>query len=283
MNELVRHDGPSAGAMIPAGNIAPAMPPVLVDYLRMLEVHAAERAAWAKAEEAARFRRSGDPDPREQVFVGKPPSVPALDEAGRLMADAALRGYERARAPLSLGVLTAWLMPLIPAVRNPPSEEEMPAKVVGLATLLDDLPAGAFTAETRKAIEGDWFPSAGEIRRAVEPEARRLASMADLLREVSRPPAPPRPTVAIPEPVDDRPPPPDLSALAAKLRVTPEGEPTPERIAADKPKVQPQYLSDQRLVAEYTRALELASDASARAALQMRLDALKRKLSRGAA
>jgi hypothetical protein len=248
MTELVPTGGGQAVA-IPAAAPAPTLPPLVASYLRDVEVYADQRAAWAKAEEAARFRRSGDPDPREQVFVGKPPALPALDEAGRAVAKAALEAYDAALLTLTPELLTAWLLPLARVVRNRPSGQDLVAMVRQLVEVLDDLPAGAFTAETRRRLEGDWFPSAGEIRRAVEPEAARLRDMAKLLREVSRPPVAPRPALPIEPPPDDRPPPPDIAALAARaFAAAPAGEDQgPARIAGDRPKVKPYYATGDAL------------------------------------
>jgi hypothetical protein len=235
---------------IPDENLAPMVPRAVRAYLADCVVVRDQRATWEKAEETARFRRSDDPDPREKLYVGRIPTLPVLDEVGRMIAEDALQDCQRALAPVTRDVLFMWLSPLAQVVRNPIPPAMLAENVRALFALLDDLPVGAFTTETRKRIEGDWFPSAGEIRRAVEPEAARLRDLASVLHEVSKPPATPKQREPLPEPPDDRPPPPDLSTLVASLR-SPVGddEPRPERIAADRPSVKPYFLRGEALAA----------------------------------
>jgi hypothetical protein len=287
MNDLAIRSG--RDLTIPPANLTVPVPPAVSAYLRGMAAHAAEREAWAKAEEAARFRRSGDPDPREQVFVGTPPALPVLDDASRLMAEAALRGFDGALAAVTPEVLFLWLSPIAQVVRNPVPPSALAENVRALHGLIDDLPAGAFTEETRRALEADWFPSAGEIRRAVEPEAKRLQDMADLLRKVTRPPAPP-PKPITPPPEESRPFVDPLStpegqahiaALAAAFSMPKDGDGGPERIAGDKPKVKPHYIEGERLAALYEEQAKGARDPQAAAALLFRAEQIRKRLTDG--
>ena len=113
--------------------------------------------------------------------------------------------------PISLALLRLWLAPANAASRNPQSEGDFAIRCHGLIALLDDLPAGAFTQDARRVLPG-FFPSAADIRQAVEPDARRLRALLAGLEAVQRAAAPKRRDM--PEPRGER----SAEALAAVQR-----------------------------------------------------------------
>lgn len=114
------------------------------------------------------------------MYLGSRPIPPALTGPDRDAAVQAIRAMDGPLSPVTLAQLGDWLAPVNLASRNPQPEREFAARVRGIAAMVDDLPCGAFTAETRRSLPG-FFPSADDVRKAVEPEARRLRAKADAL------------------------------------------------------------------------------------------------------
>lgn len=168
-----RHSG---AVFIPARVEAPALPPKVATFLQASEAYATARAKW----------QSLPPEAREDVFVGIPPTAVVLTD-GEASEVARAEAHLAAQLnPILMAQFRLWLAPVNAAVRNPQSEEDFAVRCQGLFGMLDDLPAGAFTAEARKALPG-FFPSAADIRQAVEPGARRLLSLIAGLRAAQRP------------------------------------------------------------------------------------------------
>lgn len=132
---------------------------------------------------AAAVDRITDPDPERR----------ALTAAGRRALspperDAALAGaarYDQLLAPVLPATVAAWLAPVNAAVRNPQGAEDFAMRCAGIAELVADLPGAAFTAETRRRLRADFFPSADDVRQAVAPEAVRWAARRDALRAMA--------------------------------------------------------------------------------------------------
>jgi hypothetical protein len=176
---------------IPDRLLLPALPAAAAAFVSRLDGWLEQRQRRDEAERRA--RESDKPNPAilrelEDTFVPAKPARPFLTDADRQMLAAALADMDARLAPVTAPVLAAWLAPINAVVRNPQSREDFQTRVLGLADLLADLPAGAFTAEARRSMAPDFFPSVGEIRRAVEPNARALLSRRKALDEMAAPP-----------------------------------------------------------------------------------------------
>ena len=173
MSAMTKH-GANGTVAIPASLPLPVLPPAADAYLRNAAQYAAQRARIAAAA----------PPEREAMFAGLLPSVPDLGCDDRAAARRALAALDDMARGVSLATLAAWLAPVNAAVRNPQNQPDFEARVHGLRELLSDVPAGAFTAESRRRLAPDFFPGPGDIRRALEPDAARITSHAAALRRM---------------------------------------------------------------------------------------------------
>ncbi len=167
----------ASGVAIPERLVEPAVSPAAASYIGASIAREAERAAFAAA----------SPTQRETMFVSPIPARPALTRQQVAECERAADAIAWHLRPVSLPHLAAWLAPVNAAVRNPQSRDDMMARVVALHEMLGDLPGGAFTADTRRRLRPDWFPSAGEIRAVVEPGARLLTAQHELLLRMVEP------------------------------------------------------------------------------------------------
>lgn len=121
--------------------------------------------------------RYGDDDPG---FAMAPPALSPQDHA------AARQTAEYFDALLAHTVtrehLAAWLLPINAASRNPQSPTDFAFRCDALAALLDDLPAAAFTHETRRRMPTGFFPSHEDIREIIQPIADDWRRKRDALR-----------------------------------------------------------------------------------------------------
>jgi hypothetical protein len=257
MNQLTRPLRAANGAVAVQSYFAPpALPPRLMKYLDSAAEHAAVRARWAAA----------SPDERECMFVGPLPQLPVLTDAERDECVEAQHHLDSLMSPLAIEILANWLVPLNAAVRNPQGQEEFRTRVVALSELLADQPRGAFTAEARRRLSGDWFPSAAEIRAAIAPDvaalrARATAIRAALAKAPQPPPAPERSTRT----------PSEIEAVHAMV-----GAYVAEVRGKDRPEmrnVKAQPLSDGALLAQYEQMAAAGNPAA-----QTRCEALRRAL-----
>lgn len=201
MNDLARVSAPG----IPDRLFMPALPAPAASYLARLDTWAEERARFAAAKHHAEVERRGHPDAMAElsnVYVSPKPRLPVLTDNDRAAIAAAIADLEARLAPISAARLGEWLAPINAAVRNPQNRDDFTTRVRGMAEVLNDLPMGAFTAEARRALALDFFPGAGEIRRAVQAGADALAAKRAALRDIEAPPAIPEPP---PEPRRDGP------------------------------------------------------------------------------
>jgi hypothetical protein len=247
---------PDTAPAIPQALPAPPVPASVAGFARAVQIHAEARAAFAAASEAE----------REGMFVGSPPRPPMLAERERAEAKRAADAAAWQLRPVPPALFRAWLGPVNAAVRNPQGAEDFEVRCAGLHALLDDLPAGCFTVEARRALPA-FFPSADDIRRAVEPGARKLRALADALAASLAPV--PEPTM--PEPAA-RPSPEEIEAMQAKAREV-IAELTRNGAKPERTPPKPMPLSDGALLALY----EAMGDAG-----KHRAAALRRKLEAGA-
>jgi hypothetical protein len=228
---------PDTALAIPQALPAPPVPASVAGFARAVQLHAEARAAFAAASEAE----------REQMFVGSPPRPPMLAERERAEAKRAADAIAWQLRPVPPALFRAWLGPVNAAVRNPQGAEDFEVRCAGLHALLDDLPAGCFTAEARRALPA-FFPSAEDIRRAVEPGARRLRALADALTASLAPvPGPTLPGSAAPPSPEER-----AAMLAQARQVAAELRANADaREAGDRPAAKAVPLSDGALLALY--------------------------------
>lgn len=192
----------STGALVIHARIeAPPLPDKVAAHVRAVVAIAAERERFYTLSLEA----------RENAFVPRLPPAPALSSAELDLVQRAIGDVEERLQPISLALLRLWLGPVNAGVRNPQSEADFAVRCHGLIELLDDLPAGAFTQDARRVLPG-FFPSAADIRQAVEPDARRLRTLLAGL-EAARRGASPK-LREVPEPRGER----SAEALAAVRR-----------------------------------------------------------------
>lgn len=231
-------------------------------------------AAQTEAEQRARFI-AASPEERERMHVS-PAMVPVLSERDRSDAEAAAQAIQAQLAPISLAAFRAWLAPVNAAVRNPQEEDEFALRCSGMHMLLDDLPRGAFTAEARRKLPA-FFPSAQDIRDAVEPGGKRLLATQRAIRKaldaksetVSRDPMPEERRGA--RSMDE------ILAVKAKVAAF-KAEVEANAPLPPKPKAQPRYLSDGQLLAQYEILAREGATEEARAAAKLRANALRQRI-----
>lgn len=245
---------------IPHALPMPPVPEPVAAHMRHAELHAEARAAFAAA----------SPEERETMFVGSAPALPVLTGQVRRDAEIAEAALARETSPVTAAMFRAWLGPVNAAVRNPQPQADFEVRCMGLFTLLDDLPAGAFTAEARRALPA-FFPSAEDIRKAVEPGARRLRATLATLRDAlaAKPQQDAQQPVREPQHVRDAMAE-QARLLAAELRAA-----GAEREAAGRQPARAVHLSDGALLARYERLASEGNFAAAAraAALRARLGA----------
>lgn len=180
MSQSVANLGANAIAL-PQHLPIPVMPDAAARHITAAEAREAQRQAFLRASR----------EEREAMFVPPPRRTPVLSQAEAVECRRGAEYIDRAMEPISLGHLAAWLAPINASVRNPQSRDDLAVRVRALHEMLGDLPAGAFHVQARRALSPDWFPSAGEIRAAVEPGARQMRATAEYLRSMASPPPPP--------------------------------------------------------------------------------------------
>jgi hypothetical protein len=124
--------------------------------------------------------QNGRDDPGH--YVAPQPVSDADWRAAQVAADR----FEALLAPMTPDVLGAWLLPVNAASRNPQAPAEFAMRVSGLAEMLGDMPAAAFTSEARRALRTGFFPSHEDIRAAVAPVAEAWRRKRDALRNLPR-------------------------------------------------------------------------------------------------
>lgn len=89
--------------------------------------------------------------------------------------------------PVTYPLMLAWLTPINFACRNMQQPDEFSARVSAMTEMLCDLPGAAFTAEARRRMDSNgFFPSAHDIRQAVEPVAVEWIRTRNALRNLHR-------------------------------------------------------------------------------------------------
>lgn len=178
----------------------------------------------------------GQDDPGHYV------APPALSERDWHAAQRAALGFEALLAPVTVEHLAAWLMPVNAASRNPQSPQDFRLRVEGIAVMVADLPAAAFTSETRQRLGTGFFPSHEDVRAAVAPVAETWRRKRDALRGMRKAgAAEPRPeplTDAEREAMQHK-----AAAVAAELRARTHAGPAP--------RPEPRTLGPRDLLASY--------------------------------
>lgn len=245
---MVRRSASGAIA-IPPTLALPPLPPAVAAHITAVATHA----------DALARHRAASPDEREAMHVGLAPTVPRLSAGDVAAADRALDALARELAPVPLETLRTWLGPVNAACRNPQSQEDFEVRCFGLHALLDDLPNGAFTADARRALPA-FFPSAEDVRAAVQPGANRLLATKTALAASIAASAKPADT-GRQEPVTRTAE--EIAAVSAKVRAfvaeVSDREAQQRRPAADRPAT----LSEGALMEHYRRLAENGNKAAA--------------------
>ena len=189
----------------------------------------------------------------------------------RAEARAVLPAFERAIAPAGVDHVTQWLLDVNMAMGAPIEQDEFEARAPMVADALADLPACAFTVDTRReaALTFEYFPGAAAIGALLGERVRELRGLVEAMRRVIEAPLPDlprrRPTAREIEAVG-------AAAAAHHAAVA-------ERLAADTVPAVPAVsgaLADARLLEVY-EAIQAGPDASP--AVALRLAALRLRLS----
>jgi Arc/MetJ-type ribon-helix-helix transcriptional regulator len=163
-------------------NITHRRPTAIIDAIPPPEPtlpHAVAHAVAAHLQPVIGAGQFGPDDPGH--YVAPPP----VSRADWQAAQAAAHQFDRMLAPVSREHLAAWLMPVNAASKNPQSPADFALRVAAIGEMVGDLPAAAFTAETRRALRSEgFFPSHEAVRAAVEPVAatwrRKRAALRNL-------------------------------------------------------------------------------------------------------
>jgi hypothetical protein len=129
---------------------------------------------------AAALDREVETDPERRALVSA--HAAPLASGDRKPVVDAIADLDRLLAPVAPGMFREWLTPVNLAVRNPQSFDDFAVRAAAMFEMLSDLPGAAFTAETRRALRVEFFPSAEDIRRVIEPHAQRWQRQRAALR-----------------------------------------------------------------------------------------------------
>lgn len=184
MNEIISR-GPSRAVSIP--ETQPVLPDVSQRVAAMVAEYGQPRLRGVPAGKTV---SDLTPEERERTWLAPMPDFSRLADAER---KAARQRADTLETLLSTKVYSAlfqeWVSPLLLAARNAPTNREDAAKkATALFSLLDDLPARAFTLDAQRAVASavSFIPSAADIRAVVGRQAdawqRELAG----LREAAR-------------------------------------------------------------------------------------------------
>jgi hypothetical protein len=161
--------------------IANRRPTTIIDAIPPPEPalpHAVAHAVAAHLQPVVGAGQFGKDDPGHYV------APPAVTRAEWQAAQAAAEQFDRMLAPVTRDHLAEWLMPVNAASKNPQAPADFAMRVAGIAEMVGDLPAAAFTSETRRALKTGFFPSHEDVRAAVEPIAhawrRKRAALRNL-------------------------------------------------------------------------------------------------------
>lgn len=164
---------------------------------------------------------------------------PTISEREWKAAQQIAAQFDAMLAPVTREVLAAWLMPVNAASRNPQSPQEFALRVAGIVEMVADLPAAAFTAETRRRLASGFFPSHEDVRAAVEPVAATWRRKRDALRALRHTG---QPASAAPTDPGERA---QIAAGLASLRAELQGRAMP----AERPAPKPRHLTGDALSA----------------------------------
>lgn len=165
-------------------------------------------------------------------------AAPLITERQWQVAQQVADRFDTMLLPVSNEVLAAWLLPVNHASRNPQSPQDFAMRVAAIAEMVGDLPAAAFTAETRRKLATGFFPSHEDVRTAVEPTAEPWMRKRQALRSL-RFTGQQRPEAKATDPTERERIAAGLAALAAELQAKAQ--------VTERPKPQPRYLAGDQL------------------------------------
>lgn len=218
MNAIAqRRPAPAIHAIAPA---EPSMPPSIT------------HAVSAHLEPVMGRGQFGKDDPGHYV------PAPLITEQQWQIAQQIADRFDTMLQPVSNEVLAAWLLPVNHASRNPQSPQDFAMRVAAIAEMVGDLPAAAFTAETRRKLATGFFPSHEDVRAAVEPTAEPWIRKRNALRSL-RFTGQQRPDTKPTDPAERERIAAGLAALSAELQAKAQ--------VTERPKPQPRYLTGDQL------------------------------------
>lgn len=163
----------------------PALPPLTLNVARLLD----RMVTPVNNAPAGKRHEDWTREEREEALVLAPPDASGLTAADRDAAGAAARAYEAMLAPASEERIIAWLLPFGLAVRNAQGLQETVLRAKAIAAVLPGIPAACFADDTRPLLRTGFFPSAEDVRVALEPIAAGWRAKAAALRRLAAAPA----------------------------------------------------------------------------------------------
>jgi hypothetical protein len=190
--------GGSPGQLVPRGVALPEVPPSVAAAVAELERPRLRGVPAGKSPDDL------TPEERERTWLEPLPDLDSLRDEEREAAASRASVLDRLlseQARVSPALFREWLKPLMLGSRNPPPPDAFGIQATAMFTLLADLPAAAFTAETQRlvAARSPFCPGAADIRAVLQSVANGWVRERDLLRRCSMrrwaPPVAPEPSL----------------------------------------------------------------------------------------
>ncbi|MFC0407937.1 hypothetical protein [Roseomonas elaeocarpi] len=130
-------------------------------------------AQWSEAE-------------RERAMVLAPADLSQLTPADRREAEIGADRFAALLRPATVAEILAWLMPINAGVRNVQGEEDL--RIASTAIAMLEIPAATLTVAAQRDALRTWqfFPSAADVAKLLEPVAMRWRRQMAACQEVAR-------------------------------------------------------------------------------------------------
>lgn len=187
-------------------------------------------------------------------------------------AAVALRSMEQLCGPPDRWLIEAWLNRLSAGMKRPVSGAEIQLRTAAVCVACSGVPLGAWSHET--VVEAlrkfDWFPSAAEVFRLLEPHAKRILGERDALARIVEA-DPERPRAVVSEPTED-----EKAAVAEIVqKFHRERSFAQDNLMPRMRMIRPKRSQDVALLSMYRK---LAAGPDKSAAASVRVNMLERKL-----
>jgi hypothetical protein len=142
------------------------------------------------------LERMTDPDPSARALRSFDPG--SVTPPQREEAEWAAEGFRALLGPVTRPQLVAWLGAINAGCRNPQDQEAFKVRLSAITQDCGHLPAGCFTAETRRALyaKTPFFPAAADVLAVLEPIAGSLRAKLAALERIASADASAKPEIA---------------------------------------------------------------------------------------